>query len=107
MKAILLATLFLTLSTGLSVAAGDAMAGHAVYDKACKTCHGPTGTANPNIVKMMKVEIKDLSSAEIQGKSDADLKTIVTEGKRKMKPVKTVASKDIDNLIAFVRSLKK
>ena len=107
MKATLLATLFLTLSTGLSVAAGDATAGHAVYDKACKTCHGATGTANPNIAKMMKVDIKDLSSAEIQGKSDADLKTIIAEGKDKMKPVKTVAGKDIDNVIAFVRSLKK
>jgi len=107
MKATLLATLFLTLSTGLSVAAGDATAGHAVYDKACKTCHGATGTANPNIAKMMKVDIKDLSSAEIQGKSDDDLKTIIAEGKDKMKPVKTVAGKDIDNVIAFVRSLKK
>ena len=102
-----LTILFLTLSTGLSLAGGDSTAGKAVYDKACKTCHGPAGVANPNIAKMMKVDIKDLSSAEVQGKSDADLRSIVTDGKGKMKPVKTVAGKDIDNVIAYVRSLKK
>jgi len=48
------------------VAAGDPAAGKEVYDKTCKTCHGATGTANPNIAKMMKVEIKDLGSSEIQ-----------------------------------------
>src|SRR5215813_13956706 len=51
MKVIVLIMLFLTLSVGLAVAAGDAVAGKAVYDKTCKTCHGPTGVANPNIVK--------------------------------------------------------
>ena len=78
-----------------------------MYDKTCKTCHGATGTANPNIAKMMKVDIKDLGSPEIQKMSDADFKTTITEGKGKMKPVKSVAGKDIDNVVAYVRSLKK
>jgi mono/diheme cytochrome c family protein len=101
------ATLFLIASAGLAAAAGDATAGRAVYDKTCKTCHGAEGAANPNIVKMMKVDIKDLTSSEVQGMSDADLKKTITEGKGKMKPVKSVAGKDIDNVIAYVRSLKK
>src|SRR6266700_3565116 len=107
MKVTILMTLLLTVSTGLASAAGDPDAGKAVYDKACKTCHGPTGVANPAIVKMMKVDIKDLGSAEIQKMSDADIKTTITEGKGKMKPVKSVAGKDIDNVVAYVRSLKK
>ena len=60
---------------GLSAAVGsaaDATAGKAVYDKSCKTCHGADGTANPAIAKMMKVDMKDLSSAEVQAMSDDD-----------------------------------
>ena len=52
------------------MAAGDPVAGKAVYDKSCQTCHGPTGVANPKIAKMMK----DLGSTEIQKMSDEDLK---------------------------------
>ena len=97
----------LTLSTGLALAAGDATAGKAAYDKACKSCHGATGAANPSIAKMVKVDMKDLGSSEVQSKSDAELKKIITEGEGKMKPVKTVSGKDVDNVIAYVRSLKK
>jgi len=94
-------------SAGLALAAGDAAAGKGVYDKSCKTCHGADGTANANIAKMMKVDIKDLGSADVQAHSDADLKKIVTDGQGKMKPIKAVAGKDLDNVIAYVRSLKK
>ena len=94
-------------SAGLALAAGDAAAGKALYDKSCKSCHGADGTPNPNIAKMMKVEIKDLGSADVQARNDADLKKVVTEGQGKMKPIKSVAGKDLDNVIAYVRSLKK
>ena len=94
-------------SAGAALAAGDAAAGKAVYDKSCKTCHGADGTANANIAKMMKVDIKNLGSAEVQALSDADLKKIVTDGQGKMKPIKVVTGKDLDNVIAYVRSLKK
>ena len=94
-------------SAGLALAAGNAAAGKALYDKSCKSCHGADGTPNPNIAKMMKVEIKDLGSADVQARSDADIKKVVTEGQGKMKPIKSVAGKDLDNVIAYVRSLKK
>src|SRR5690242_7158454 len=97
----------LMLATGCAFAAGDAAAGKAVYDKSCKSCHGASGTANAAVAKMMKVDIPDLSSAEVQGMKDADIKTIITEGKGKMKPVKTVAAGDIDNVVAYVHTLKK
>jgi mono/diheme cytochrome c family protein len=94
----------------LSVAAGsaaDATAGKAVYDKSCKTCHGADGTANPAIAKMMKVDMKNLGSAEVQAMSDDDIKKIVTGGKGKMKPVTAVSGAGLDDVVAYVRSLKK
>jgi mono/diheme cytochrome c family protein len=100
-------SVFLTLGIGLVVASGDATAGKAIYEKSCKTCHGASGVANPKIATMMKVEIGDLGSSEVQKLTDHDLKEIITEGKGKMKPVKTVTGKDIDNVIAYVRTLKK
>ena len=101
-------TILLVISVaGLAWAAGDAAAGKAVYDKACKSCHGADGAGNANIAKMMKVEMKSLASAGVQARSDADLKRVIEEGEGKMKPVKTVAGKDVDNVIAYVRSLKK
>ena len=39
--------------------------------------------------------------------ADADVKTAVTRGTGKMKPVAGVAGADLDNLIAFVHTLKK
>ena len=80
--------------------------GKEVYDKSCKGCHGATGQGNPGLAKMMKVEMKALGSKEVQAKSDADLKKIITQGTGKMKPVASVTGKQVDDVIAFVRTLK-
>src|ERR1043166_4380372 len=101
---IILATLSLIPVAAVTATAADAKAGQAVY---CKSCHGPDGTPNASVAKMMKVDMKDLKSAEVKAMSDDDVKKIVTEGKGKMKPVKTVSGADLDNVAAYVRSLKK
>ena len=88
-------------------AAGDDAAGKAIYDKSCKSCHGAAGVANPAIAKMMKVEMKDLGSAEAQGLSDDAIKKIITNGQGKMKAVSSVTAKSADDVVAFVRTLKK
>ena len=87
--------------------AADAAAGHAVYDKKCKTCHGAAGEGNPGLAKALGATIPPLGSADVQKASDDDMKKVVTAGKGKMKPVAGVAGADLDNVIAFVRSLKK
>jgi mono/diheme cytochrome c family protein len=84
----------------------DATAGKAVYDKSCKSCHGPDGAGNPAIAKMFKVEMRDLKSAGVQAMSDDDLKKIITDGKGKMKPVASVSGVATDNVVAYLRSLK-
>ena len=86
---------------------GDAKAGTAVYNKSCATCHAADGAPKEAIAKMLKVEIPHLGEAEVQAKSDADLKKVITEGYEKMKPVKGLADKDVANVIAFMRTLKK
>src|SRR5712692_5250717 len=87
--------------------AADAKAGQAVYDKSCKSCHGADGTPNAAVAKMMKVDMKDLKSSEVQVLSDDDMKEIITKGKGKMKPVKTVSGTAAADGIAYVWSLKK
>ena len=85
----------------------DTEAGKVAYDKSCKSCHGVSGVANPAIAKMMKVEMKDLGSTEVQGLSDADFKKIITEGKGKMKPVKSLSRDAVDGVVAYIHTLKK
>lgn len=97
----------LAFSVGAAFGAGNAKDGHAVYDRACKNCHGGTGDANPNIAKMMKVEIPNLGSPSVQNLSDDELKKIVTDGKGKMPPIRSVTGKSIEDVIAYVRTFKK
>ena len=97
----------LTTIAAASALGADAKAGQAIYDKSCKSCHGADGTPNPAIAKMMKVEMKDLKSAEVQGMSNDDMKKVITDGKGKMKPVKTVTGSAMDDVVGYVHSLKK
>jgi len=95
----------LILTPGL-FAAGDAAKGKDLYNAKCKNCHGAAGEGNPNIAKAMKVEMRALGSKEVQAKKDDELKKVVTDGTGKMKAVAGVAGADLDNVIAYVRTLK-
>jgi mono/diheme cytochrome c family protein len=81
--------------------AASAKDGEAVYTAKCKSCHGADGSGNPAIAKMMNVTMKPLGS-----ETDAEIKTAVTAGIGKMKPVTTVAGADFDNVVAYVHTLK-
>jgi cytochrome c553 len=106
MRTLIGTVVLIGMSAAMGIAA-DAKAGQASFDKSCKSCHGSDGTPNPAIAKMMKVEMKELKSAEVQSKSDADIKKVIDEGVGKMKPIKTVTGADAENVVAFIRTLKK
>ena len=106
MRTILTTLTLVALSAAAGLAA-DAGAGKGVYDKSCKSCHGADGTANPAIAKMMKVDVHDLKSADVQSMSDADLKKVITDGQGKMRPIASVTGSSADDVVAYIRTWKK
>jgi mono/diheme cytochrome c family protein len=101
------AALVLGATFSAPASAASAKDGEAVFAAKCKNCHGADGAGNPAIAKMMNVTMKPLGSAEVQAKSEADLKTIISAGTGKMKPVSGLAAADGDNVVAYLRTLKK
>src|SRR5712692_4665456 len=86
-----------------SVAAGD---GPDLFKSKCAMCHGPDGTGKTMMGE--KLKIPDLNSADVQKKTDAELKTIIVKGKNKMPAYETKLTKEqIDNLVACIRNRAK
>ena len=104
---ILLAVALALIVSGSPAWAADAAAGKAVYTSKCQTCHAADGSGNPGLGKALGVTWTPLGSADVQKMSDDDLKKVITGGKGKMKPVSSVSGGDLDNVIAYVRTLKK
>jgi len=105
-----LIALVLTAVVLVSVAplkAADTAAGKDLYGKKCASCHGTNGEGKEAIAKMFNVEMKPLTSKEVQAKSDADLKKVILEGGGKMKAVKDIDAKGADDIVAYLRSMAK
>lgn len=86
---------------------GSAKNGKMVFDQHCKMCHGEHGEGNPSIAKMMHVKMLPLGSKQVQAKSNAQLKKDITEGYKKMSPIRGLSSKQVEDVIAYVRELGK
>src|ERR1035438_7872658 len=104
MKKTTIATLILIASAGLSWA--GAAEGKEVFTAKCQPCHGANGEGKAAIAKMYNVTMRPLGSKEVQARTDADIKKIVTTGNGKMKPVAGLADKQVDDVIAYVRTIK-
>ncbi|UCF37598.1 MAG: cytochrome c [Acidobacteriota bacterium] len=102
----LLVLLVLPLLSVLLFAAGDAEQGKAAFMKRCKMCHGADGQGNPAMARMLKVEFKPMDSDYVQKKPDSEIKEIVTSGKGKMVAVRGVSGDELENIIAYIRTLK-
>jgi mono/diheme cytochrome c family protein len=93
-----LLTVFCLLS---STARADVAAAEAMYKAKCAGCHGADAKGKPAMKTL------DWSSAEVQKMSDADLSGIITNGKGKMPPYKTMTADQVKDMVAYVRSFKK
>jgi cytochrome c6 len=89
--------------TASPAASQDSTAGAGVYKSKCQTCHGPDGGGTA-VGKSLKVA--DLRSAEVQGKSDAELTQVISDGKDNMPGFKgTITDDEIHAVLAHVRTL--
>jgi cytochrome c6 len=80
-------------------------AADALYKSKCAACHGADGTGSATGKKM---GAHDFTTADVQGMSDTDLSTIITNGKNKMPAYgKSLKPEDVNGLVAYVRTLKK
>ena len=89
---------------GVSARAQDA--GAAMYKTKCAVCHGPDGKGDTSIGKTNK--IRDFGSADVQKQSDAELTTVIADGKGKMPAYgKSLKPEQIKDLVTYIRTLKK
>lgn len=114
MRKILLLSLLLTITT--TAMAADLEKGKALFLERCSTCHGNGGAGDGPVAASLPADMKprDLTKAEFKVvKDDASLKDLITKGGAAfglnplMPPQAGLSDTDFENLIAFVRSLKK
>ena len=77
-----------------------------VYKAKCAACHGTGGAGDTTVGRNMKV--RDLSSDDVQKQSDAELTTIIKNGKGKMPKYEgKLTDQQITDLVKYIRTLKK
>ena len=106
----LMGVLTATILAAAAAWAADVKAGQKSYEVECKDCHQMNGAAVPSVMKSMQkqgVTMRDLKAPEVQAQTDDVWKKAITAGSGKMKPVKTLSAADVDNVVAFMRTLKK
>ena len=84
-----------------SPAKADTVAAEATFKAKCAMCHGADGKGKASM------KTPDMTSADVQKKSDADLSGVITNGKGKMPAYKTMTPDQVKDMVAFIRSLKK
>jgi cytochrome c6 len=103
-KSCLLILVLVLVLPAFSVAADT---GGDLFATKCASCHGKDGAGNTPMGKNLK--LRDLGSADVQKMSDKELKDIVDKGKPPKMPAYggKLSETQIDDLVKFIRSLKK
>ncbi len=98
--------LLLAVASLCAVIPAQAQGGAALFKAKCAPCHGPDGKGETAMGRVLKV--RDLSSAEVQKQTDAELTAVIENGKGKMPAYKgKLSSGDVKELVSYIRSLKK
>lgn len=93
--------------------AADAAAGEAKFKQLCATCHGPTGHGDGPASAALNPQPRDLSSTEWQDSvDDTHIRTVIKDGGPAVGLSPMMAAfghslndEDLDNLVAYIRSL--
>ena len=89
---------------------GDVAAGKELYMQHCKKCHAADGQGVARMYKLVKASIVALGSKEAQEKSDDFIRKSMTEGYKKMEPIRDprqLTPDEIENILAFIRTLNQ
>ena len=101
--------------------AGDAAAGKPVFQANCSSCHGMTGKGDGPVGAALTPPPRDFTKGDFKYDtdgdgtpgSDADLKAVITKGALAyggsplMAPWPTLTAAQIDDIVAYIRSLKQ
>ena len=93
--------------------AGDAQKGKALFGQVCATCHGAMGKGDGAAAAALTPKPRDLSDKAYMSKlKDADIAKILkgggaAVGKSPLMPPYAGSDADIQNLIAYIRTLAK
>ena len=104
-----------------SAALADAAAGKAPYDTNCMSCHGPTGKGDGPVGAVLNPPPRDFSKGDFKfdtdGDSkpgtDTDLTNVIKKGANAyggsalMAPWPALSDGEIQNIVAYIRSLKQ
>ncbi len=120
-RLIIVLTSALALAAPAAFAAGDAAAGKKNYDTLCFTCHGAAGKGDGPTGAALTPPPRDFSIGDFKFDADkngtpgedTDLKLVIKNGagayggNPSMAPWGHLSEQDVDDLVAYVRSLKK
>lgn len=80
--------------------------GASLYKAKCAMCHGPDGKGATPMGK--NLGIRDLTSADVQKQSDAELTTTISKGKNKMPAYGAkLTPEQIGQLVGYIREIGK
>ncbi len=113
-KMTLTATMAALCLFSMAAHAGDADAGKAKFQQLCAVCHGPAGAGDGPAAAGLNPKPRPFGDAEWQESVDDDyLRKIITEGgpavgkSPMMTAQRGLKDEDLENLVAYIRSLAK